>query len=107
MGISKHPELYTQSQKLIPAFKCLGDEMRAKIMVVLSDEGELNVNQITERIDLSRPAVSHHLLQLKQAGLVEIRKDGNERFYSIKFFEFLEELQQWIDAFHDQCSHLD
>lgn len=107
MGISSHPDLLQESQELIPAFKCLGDEVRAKIMVVLSDEGELSVNQITERVDLSRPAVSHHLLILKQAGLVEFRKDGTERLYRIRFLAFLEKLQNWIDMFKDQCEHLE
>ena len=107
MGISSHPELLAKSQELIPLFKCLGDEMRAEIMHALSDEGELNVNQITERVELSRPAVSHHLLLLKQLDLVEVRKDGTERFYRIKFKHALDEIEKWIHMFREQCTNLE
>lgn len=107
MGISKHPEILHMYQELIPVFKSLGDDVRAQILVLLSDEGEMNVNQITEKVDISRPAVSHHLLQLKAAGLVEVRKEGNERYYRIKFLAFLDQLQEWINLFRDQCRHLE
>lgn len=106
MGISSHPDLLQHSIDLMPVFKCLGDETRAQILVALSDEGELNVNQITERVDISRSAVSHHLAQLKQAKLVQVRRVGNERYYSILFLSILHDIQNWVDEFQDQCKHL-
>ena len=41
----------------------------------------MNVNEITCRTSLSRPAISHHLKILKQAGLVDIRQEGTANYY--------------------------
>ena len=63
-----------QFRKCIPIFSVLNDTKRQEIILILTDfPGEgLTVNGITERIDLSRPAVSHHLKspQNKQESLV-------------------------------------
>lgn len=107
MGISSHPEILECYRDIIPAFKCLSDDIRAQILILLSDEGEMNVSQITDRLDISRPAVSHHLAQLKQANLVQVRRDGKERFYSIRFLSFLETLEHWIELFRTQCTRLE
>ncbi|MEG0988861.1 MAG: metalloregulator ArsR/SmtB family transcription factor [Clostridium sp.] len=106
MGLSKHPDVLEEYRKLIPRFKCLGDEVRASILITLSDQGELNVNELTQYMDVSRPTVSHHLLQLKQAGLVDFRKEGNERYYYITFSQFFDDLDRWIQIVRVQCSHL-
>ena len=106
MGISSHPELLEKSYQLIPIFKCLGDEMRSRILIMLSDQGELNVNQITEQMSLSRPAVSHHLTQLKNAGLVSFRKEATERHYHVTFVDTLGSLEAWINMFRTQCKNL-
>lgn len=43
----------------------------------------LNVNQITEQMPLSRPAVSHHLKLMLQSELVVCEQNGNERYYKM------------------------
>ena len=94
MGISSHPELLEKSYQLIPIFKCLGDEMRSRILIMLSDQGELNVNQITEQ------------MSLKNAGLVSFRKEGTERYYHVTFLDTLGSLEAWINMFRTQCKNL-
>ncbi|MGO0063352.1 ArsR/SmtB family transcription factor [Brevibacillus fluminis] len=64
-------------------FQALGDVNRQQILALLLNQGSLNVNQITEQIDLSRPAVSHHLKILRQAGLVAFLKSGKEKYYTL------------------------
>ena len=39
------------------------------------------VGAITEKTSLSRPAVSHHLQILKQAGLLKVRREGTKNYY--------------------------
>lgn len=107
MGVSKHPDVLTEYRKMLPMFKCLGDEVRASILIALSDHGELNVNDLTEYVDVSRPTVSHHLLHLKQAGLVDFRKEGNERYYRSTFSQFFDDLENWVRIVREECSHLD
>ncbi|MFV0466927.1 MAG: ArsR/SmtB family transcription factor [Lachnospiraceae bacterium] len=107
MGISSHATLYNDTLDLVPLFNCLGDESRIKILTLLSDHGPMNVTQITEQMDLSRPAVSHHLQQLKIAGFVDFKKRGTERFYRIKFLWYLEKLQKWTEDFKEECRNLE
>ncbi|CAI3251434.1 zinc-binding dehydrogenase [Enterococcus cecorum] len=39
---------------------------------------------ITEKTHLSRPAVSHHIKILKDAGVVEMRKEGTKNYYYLE-----------------------
>ena len=70
-------------KELSELFKSLADENRLKILLMLAERGELNVSAIGERLGQSQPAVSHHLTQLKGAGLVEYRREGKFNFYAL------------------------
>ena len=62
----------------------IGDETRQHIMIEMMKMGECTgarVGEITERTNLSRPAVSHHLQILKNAGILKVRKEGTMNFY--------------------------
>ncbi|HEV2123749.1 MAG TPA: metalloregulator ArsR/SmtB family transcription factor [Chloroflexota bacterium] len=60
----------------------LADPARQDLVQVLARD-ELNVTDITSRISISRPTVSHHLGILRRAGLVRARKVGKEVFYRL------------------------
>ena len=62
-------------------FETLQEENRQKIIALLFENGAMGVSEITDNIDLSRPAVSHHLKILLQAHLVFVEKRGRERIY--------------------------
>ena len=62
----------------------LGDEMRQHLILVMMQSGDcsgLRVNDIAEKTSLSRPAVSHHLQILKDAGIVKMRREGTKNYY--------------------------
>lgn len=65
--------------------RALGDETRQGIMAALlsADEVGLRVGQITASTNLSRPAVSHHLKVMKDAGIVTLIKRGTKNYYFI------------------------
>jgi DNA-binding transcriptional ArsR family regulator len=63
-------------------FKALADPTRRALFERLSREGELTVHRLTERSGVSQPAVSKHLAQLRDAGLVRDRRAGRETHYS-------------------------
>ena len=44
---------------------------------------ELSVNEIVEKIGFSQPTISHHLAILRDAGLVDIREEGKQTFYTL------------------------
>ncbi|HEY3310732.1 MAG TPA: metalloregulator ArsR/SmtB family transcription factor [Anaerolineales bacterium] len=63
--------------------KALADETRQKIMKLCCCEW-ISVNEIVEQLGaVSQPTVSHHLAILRDAGLVNVRHDGKQTFYSL------------------------
>ena len=62
-------------------FTALGDEHRQRILLTFEPGERLNVGQIVEVSTLSRPAVSHHLKILREAGVLNSEKVGKEVFY--------------------------
>jgi ArsR family transcriptional regulator len=61
--------------------KALGDETRQRILEILLNEGEKCVGDLVELFDVSQPTISHHLNFLKQANLVNRRRDGKQIYY--------------------------
>lgn len=62
----------------------IGDETRQHLILEMIKIGKcsgVRVGEITEQANLSRPAVSHHLQIMKDAGLVKVRKEGTMNFY--------------------------
>lgn len=68
------------------AFTAIGDETRQDILLLLiqSDLTGIRVQEISEKVHLSRPSVSHHLQILKEAGIVDMRKEGTKNYYYIR-----------------------
>lgn len=87
----------------IPVFTVLADENRHKILQLLLENGQMNVNAITERLHLSRPAVSHHLKIMLDAQTVAVEQIGKERFYSIAMADAVALLQQLVDEMQAAC----
>lgn len=61
-------------------FRSLGDPTRVRIFWLLSHREECVIN-IAALLDMSSPAVSHHLRSLTQSGLIESRRCGKEVYY--------------------------
>ena len=64
-------------------FSALGDEHRQRILLTFDKGERLNVGQLASVSTLSRSAVSHHLKILRNAGVLESRKEGKEVFFWI------------------------
>jgi len=64
-------------------YTALGDEHRQRILLTFSPGERLNVGQIVEVSTLSRPAVSHHLKILREAGVLRSEKVGKEVYFWI------------------------
>lgn len=82
-----HEEIYHLADDLASCSKmltALGDETRQHIIFEMMKIGRcdgVRVGEITEKTNLSRPAVSHHLRIMKDAGIVKVRKEGTKNFY--------------------------
>jgi ArsR family transcriptional regulator len=62
--------------------KTISNPKRQAILFVLRD-GEMNVNEIADKTGISQATVSQHLALLKDRGIVNIRRQGNNSYYSI------------------------
>jgi ArsR family transcriptional regulator len=62
--------------------KALADDTRQRIMALCCCR-RLSVNEIVQQIHVSQPTVSHHLAILRQAGLVSLRPEGKQTFYTL------------------------
>ncbi len=76
------------------AFQALSDPTRRKILEFLR-EGDLSAGEISDRLPIGKPAVSHHLGKLKAAGLVSAERDGQNIVYSLNTTVF-QEILSWI-----------
>jgi len=62
--------------------KAIADETRQKIMSECCCCW-ISVGDLTNKLDVSQPTVSHHLAILRDAGLVHIREEGKQTFYTL------------------------
>lgn len=63
-------------------FKVVGNETRMKILCTIARD-EVCVDDIAEKVSMTKSAVSHQLKTLKDAGLVKARRDGKNIYYSL------------------------
>ena|SRR5437588_7055627 len=64
-------------------FEALAQPKRREIMRLLAG-GEMSATQVASRFAVSQPAISQHLKVLKEAGLVNERRDGTRRLLSVR-----------------------
>lgn len=69
-------------QVMADLFKHLGDPTRLRIFWLLCHREEC-VAGIAELLEMSAPAVCHHLRLLRVAGLIESRREGREVYYQV------------------------
>jgi len=100
-------DILQQFKACIPLLEVLTDVNRqAMIMLLAQNKSGLNVNTIAGHINLSRPAVSHHLKVLKQSGFIKSEKKGVENYYVLTVRKPLEQLKSLITAVEDECDGL-
>jgi len=81
----------------IEMFQALADPARLRIVEAMKS-GECAVNDIVERMDIHQSGVSRHLRILSEAGIVQMRPDGQRRLYSLRK-EAFDELEAWVSAY--------
>lgn len=78
------------------AMKQLGDPSRLRIFWLLCHAEEC-VQNIAVAMEMSSPAVSHHLRLLKSAGLITSQRNGKEMFYRAAKTDLVESLHHGIE----------
>ena len=84
-------------QTVANIFKQLGDGSRIRIFWILCHCEECVIN-LSSMMDMSSPAVSHHLRQLKAGGLLVSRREGKEVYYRAADTQRAQALHHMIEA---------
>lgn len=64
--------------------RALADETRLRCLLLLHEQGELCVCELTVALDVVQPKVSRHLATLREAGVVQDRRQGHWVHYRIR-----------------------
>jgi DNA-binding transcriptional ArsR family regulator len=67
----------------VEAFEAIAQPTRRRIMRLLA-EGELSAGDVASRFAVTQPAISQHLRVLREAGLVDDRREGTRRLYRVR-----------------------
>lgn len=87
-------------QTISDLFRQLGDSSRIRIFWILCHFEECVIN-LSAMMEMSSPAVSHHLKQLKSGGLITCRRSGKEMYYKAADTEKVRLLHQMIEKVID------
>jgi DNA-binding transcriptional ArsR family regulator len=82
---------------LLPMIQAMAEPTRIEIMRLIGSR-ELAAGEIARHFAVTRPAVSHHLGVLREAGLLRERRAGTKRLYALRP-EALDQLRSFIDGF--------
>lgn len=77
------PDALTPPLSVVRLHRALGDETRLRILKLLASR-DLYLTEIAQQLDLSKPTIKHHMIQLRAAGLVTITDAGTVLYYSLR-----------------------
>jgi DNA-binding transcriptional ArsR family regulator len=79
-------------------YMAIADSTRRALLLRLASDGEKTVTDLLEPFAISQPAVSKHLRILRDAGLVQSRKEGRLRLYAVQPHK-LRQVHDWVSHF--------
>jgi DNA-binding transcriptional ArsR family regulator len=87
----------------VEALAALADPTRRQILALLAG-GERGAGELAGQFPVSRPAISRHLRVLREAGLVQVRTEGQRRVYTLDPRP-LSELDAWLVPYRRLWAH--
>ncbi|MBL4709937.1 MAG: winged helix-turn-helix transcriptional regulator [Flavobacteriales bacterium] len=78
-------------------FQAIADPIRRDIIGLLASQ-PLTVNEVANKFDVSRPAISKHLKILEECGIVELNQQGRERLCQIQAKNLIPAFM-WIEQY--------
>lgn len=83
--------------------QALADQSRRTVLGILRDH-PATAGELADALPIARPGVSRHLRVLREAGLVEVRAQGQRRIYSLRP-EALVEVDEWLGGYRELWQH--
>ncbi|CAN5780215.1 metalloregulator ArsR/SmtB family transcription factor [soil metagenome] len=86
----------------LAVLQVIAEPTRRRILDVVRG-GERSVTELVDAVGVHQPGVSRHLKVLRDAGLVEVRRDAQRRLYRLRA-EPLRELDEWLEPFRAELA---
>ncbi|MDD5790594.1 MAG: metalloregulator ArsR/SmtB family transcription factor [Spirochaetia bacterium] len=105
----KLDQIRSQFKTCTPYMTTLSDPVRQKILLILAESGTdgMDVQDITSKTHLSRPAISHHLRILKDAGMIISHKKGTQVYYFLYIQKALDQMMQLLNTVSHLVENID
>ncbi|GAA3400711.1 ArsR/SmtB family transcription factor [Paenibacillus hodogayensis] len=100
MGQDATSQMMYDFKKNQDVLVAIGNETRQSILISLSQGTQspgMRVGEIERLTHLSRPAISHHLRVLKNAGIVSVHKEGTKNYYRLNARNAMLNVRSLID----------
>ena len=85
------------SPQLIKMTKALADPTRFRLLQTIAGSGETSCGELVRQFPVAQATISRHLKILTEAGLVEVRREGQFNYYRM-LHEMLDQYHQALDA---------
>jgi DNA-binding transcriptional ArsR family regulator len=86
----------------LAVLEVIAEPTRRRILDAVRD-GERSVSELVDAVGMHQPGVSRHLKVLRDAGLVEVRRDAQRRLYRLRA-EPLRELDEWLEPYRAEMA---
>ncbi|WP_178842903.1 helix-turn-helix transcriptional regulator [uncultured Treponema sp.] len=105
----KLDQIRSQFKTCTPYMTTLSDPVRQKILLILAESGTdgMDVQDITSKTHLSRPAISHHLRILKDAGMIISHKKGTQVYYFLYIQKALDQMMHLLNTVSHLVENID
>ena len=80
------PETVSSEKELCPdCFKVVGERSRYNLVCLLgkAEDAGMTVKEITEKMNLSQPTITHHLQALQSVEAIKCDPKGNKKYFSL------------------------
>ena len=68
-------------EKAAYVLKAVAHPLRIKIVLMLQEHKEMNVSAIYKNLNAEQSLISHHLINMRDKGILEIRRSGKNIYY--------------------------
>lgn len=96
MDIQKEIPVLLDAEKIdfaAKVLKLIANPSKLAIIDYLHRRGEATVNELADLLGQSQPLVSHHLISLKNGGIINCRREGKSSFYYLSLTEVISVLE--------------
>ncbi|UOY91718.1 metalloregulator ArsR/SmtB family transcription factor [Ectobacillus sp. JY-23] len=82
MRIPNHPPI--ENLQLSKVLHALSDPNRLRIVRSIATKGEEVCTYYSYEFNIAKSTVSHHIKTLRESGIIKVRVEGSQHFYSIR-----------------------